>query len=127
MMNNTVLAGLVAGGLLALVFVAYLLVRGSAFVDLLRADGEMERIPAKTLRWICLGCFVGAALLWGTIAGLIYGWIDSSQLFFALALGLATLASILAFVTRTPMRYDKVFMNFAVAGVLGIIIPLLCG
>lgn len=126
-MNSTVFAGLVAGGLLALVFVPYLLVRGGAFVELLRADGEMERIPARTLLWICLGGFVGASLLWGTIAGLIYGWIDSSLLFIALALGLAALASVLAFVTRTPMRYDKVFMNFAVAGVLGIIIPLLAG
>ena len=126
-MNNTVLAGLLAGGLLALVLVGYLLVRGGAFVAVLQEEGEMERIPAKTLFWVCLGGFIGAALFWGMIAGIIYGWIDSSQLFIALAFVLAILASVLAFVTRTPMTYDKVFMNFAVACVLGITIPLLVG
>jgi hypothetical protein len=126
-MNNTVLAGLLAGGLLALVFVGYLLIRGRAFVDVLQQDQEMDRVSRKTLFWICLAGFIGAALLWGAIAGLIYGWIDSSQLFTGLAFGLAIMASVLAFATRTPMPYDKVFMNFAVAGVLGIAIPLFVG
>lgn len=126
-MNSTILAGLIADVLLALVFMGYLLVGGRAFVDILRQEDDMQRIPENTLFWLCLAGFSGAAITLGAIAGLIYGWIDSAQLFLGLSFGLAILASALAFLTRTPMPYDKVFMNLAVAGVLGVAIPSLVG
>ena len=37
------------------------------------------------------------------------------------------LASILAIISRTPMPVDKIFMNVAVASVLGELIPVLVG
>jgi hypothetical protein len=55
----------------------------------------------------------------------VFGLLGTADRFRWLAAGLAVLASILAVISRTPMPVDKVFMNIAVASVLGGMIPVL--
>jgi hypothetical protein len=124
-MNNKILAGLVAGVPLAVVLLVYMLLRGKALVAVISSQGGSTRMSEKLMYYLFLGTFILAALGFGALSGVIYGRLGSRQMFLGLALGLATLFSILAFVSRTPLPWDKVFMNYAVGGMLGLLVPLL--
>jgi len=88
-------------------------------------DAQFVSMTDQQVFIMVLGAFAFGALFLGAIAGLVYALVGSPYPFQTLAFGLAVLMTILAFVTRTPMAVDKVFMNFAVAGTLGFLIPLL--
>lgn len=123
-MHNKLLAGMLAGLLLAGVFVIYYLIRGKAFVASMKATSpEMANTSDTALYFMFLGAFIFAALLLGVLSVVVYGLVGTSTRFRLLAAGLAVVASILAAVTHTPMPVDKIFMNLAVAGMLGGIIP----
>lgn len=125
-MTPKIFAGLLAGVVLAGVFVIYYMIRGRAFVSMLKAGSpEMASTSDNALYFMFLGAFVFAALLLGVLSGILYGFIGSPVKFRILAAGLAGLASILAASSRTPMPVDKVFMNLAVAGALGGLVPVL--
>lgn len=124
-MNNFV-AGLLSGLVLAFVFVGYMLARGRSLVTFFKEpDENFARLSDKTLFSIVLACFLGAALLFGLLSGLVYSWVGSGPYFSGLAIGLAILLSILALVSKQPLIPDKIFWNFAVGGVLGLLTPLL--
>jgi hypothetical protein len=125
-MGNKFLAGLLAGLLLAGVFVTYYLIRGRAFVTTLKASSpDMANMSDNALYFMFLGGFVFGALVLGFLSVFVYGFFGAADKFRLLAGGLAVLASILAINSRTPMPVDKIFLNFAVAGVLGGLIPVL--
>jgi fucose 4-O-acetylase-like acetyltransferase len=127
-MVQKIFAGLLAGLMLAGVFVIYYLVRGRAFVATLKASSpEMANMSDNTLYLMFLGGFVFAALVLGLLSVIVYGFFGPAEKFRLLAGGLALLASVLAIISRTPMPVDKVFMNLAVASVLGGLIPVLVG
>ena len=110
---------MLAGLLLAGVFVIYYLIRGRVFVATLKASSpDMANMSDNTLYFMFLGGFVFSALVLGLLSVIVYGFFSPADKFRLLAGGLAVLASILAIISRTPMPVDKVFMNFAVAGVL---------
>ena len=124
-MGYTIAAGLLAGVVLALFFVVYVLVRRQALVVSFKGmDDSIAQVPDRALSAIILASFVGASLLFGALAGLVYGWVASGGAFAAIALGLAGIFSILAVVSRTPLVADKIVWNFAVGGVLGVLVPL---
>lgn len=124
-MGTNILAGLKAGLPLAGLFVLYFLVRGKAFVALMKStDTQFANMTDQQVFLMFLASFAFGALLLGAAAGLVYSLVGASNTFRFLALGLAVLMSVLALVTRTPMPADKVLMNVAVAGVLGYLIPL---
>ncbi len=125
-MGKYILAGLLAGLPLALVFGVYVLLRGKALVTFFKGlDESMARLSDKAMFGIVLACFLGAAFLFGALAGLVYGLLGSQVRFVALALGAAVLFSILALVSKTPLIADKIVWNFAVGGILGGLIPLI--
>jgi len=127
-MVQKLLAGLLAGLLLAGVFVIYYLIRGRPFVAMIKANSpEMANASDNALFFMFLGAFIFAALLLGVLSVIVFGFLGTSDKFRLLAGGLAMLASILAVTSRTPLPVDKVFMNFAVAGVLGGFLPVLLG
>ncbi len=127
-MGNKFLAGLLAGVILALVFVLYYLVRGRVFVAMLKGNSpEMAGMSDKAMYFMFLGAFAFMAILFGVAASVVYRFVGAPVKFLGLALGLAVVASILAIVSRTPMPVDKIFMNFAVGGILGWLVPLLAG
>jgi hypothetical protein len=125
-MGNKLLAGLLAGLLLAGVFIIYYILRGRAFVAMIKASSpEMANTSDNALYFMFLGAFLFAALLLGILSVFVLGLLGTADKFRWLAAGLAVLASILAIISRTPMPVDKVFMNIAVASVLGWMIPVL--
>lgn len=119
------LAGLVAGIPLSVVLVLYMLARGRVMAGVLAAEGDFGALGETQLFALFLGAFALLGLGFGLAAGLVYSWLGSRLSFTALALGLALLLSLLALVSRTPLPWDKVFWNFAVAAILGVLIPLL--
>jgi hypothetical protein len=124
-MGAKVLVGVLAGLPLAGAFIVYFLLRGKTFVALMKStDTSFASKTDQQVFVMFLASFAFGALFLGAIAGLVYSWVGSPNSFLGLAVGLAVLMSILAVVTRTPMTVDKIFMNFAVAGVLGYLIPL---
>jgi len=125
-MGAKIIAGLLAGLPLAGVFIIYFLLRGRAFVAFMKStDTQLASKADRQVWFMFLGAFVFGALFLGSVAGLVYALVGSPAPFRLLAFGMAVLMTILAFVTRTPIAVDKVFMNFAVAGMLGFLVPLL--
>jgi hypothetical protein len=123
-MSTKILAGLFAGIALAVGFTVYMLVRGKAFVNLVTSDESMQSMSPKVWFYIFLGAFIIAALGFGAFSGLVYHWLGSRVLFTGIALGAALLLSLLALMSKTPMPWDKVAMNFMVGGLLGVLTPL---
>ena len=125
MFSSRLIAGLVASIPLAMVMVVYWLVRSREFIAVLTQNGSVGEITNGQARGLFLGMFVLMAFGFGLASSFVYGWIGSKSTYLGLALGLATVFSVLAIISRTPLPWDKVFMNFAVAGVLGFLIPFL--
>lgn len=124
---SPLLAGLAAGGILALFFVAYTLLREDKLVAGFRGlDQEMAQVPARKLVLMLLGGFVLAALIFGVVAGLVYSMLGTT-LFYAVAFGGALVFSALALLSKTPMAGEKVIWTLAVGGVLGVLVPILAG
>jgi hypothetical protein len=121
---NNLLAGLIAGFVLALVFSIYMLVRGQSLAAFFKTDDSLSSLSEKSLSYLLLAGFILVALIFGVISGLVYGWIGSRAYFTALAFGLAGLFSLLALISRQPLVPDKIFWNLAVGGVLGVLVPL---
>jgi hypothetical protein len=127
-MESRIIADLLAGSALAVVFVLYMILRGRALVAFFQGfDENIARLPYKTLFFIILAGFVGAALLFGGLAGVVYGLLGSSARFVFISFGAAVLFSALAVVSKTPLVGDKIVWNFTVGGVLGILVPFFSG
>ncbi|MBL8164584.1 MAG: hypothetical protein JNJ61_21520 [Anaerolineae bacterium] len=127
MVISRFMIGLSAGLVLALAFVVYMGVRGRAVAAFLeQADTERKRPTPQTLVTLTGGAVLAAILL-GVAASLVYTLIDSPIRFIVLALGAAITLSAAAFVTDTGLVEDKVLLNFVVAVVLGLLVPLLAG
>jgi hypothetical protein len=123
-MGNTLIAGILAGAALALVLAIYMLFRGKALVTFFKnLDESMARMPDRVIFGVLIAGFVGAAFVFGALAGLVYGWVGSRDAFLGIGLGLAALFSLLAAISRTPLIVDKIVWNFAVGGVLGVLTP----
>lgn len=126
-MKDSLFAGLISAIPLAIVLVVYVLIRGKALVTFFQdQDASIARIPEKMLFWIILAGFIGAAFLFGTLAGLVYGKLGAPRYQY-LALGATVLLSVLAVISRQPLTGDKIAWNLAVGLVLGLLVPLLAG
>ena len=122
---NAILAGLTAGIILAVVFVIHALIRRTSLVrDLQASDDSIASMSEQTLFYLLLGGLVAASLLFGVIAGLVYGWLGV-PVYYYIAFGAAILLSIIAVVTKTPMLQDKIFWNLAVGVILGLLVPFM--
>jgi uncharacterized membrane protein YjgN (DUF898 family) len=127
-MESNLVAGLLAGSVLAVVFFLYMILRGRVLVASLRGlDEKIAGLSDKTIFSVILASFVGAALLFGVLAGIVYSLLGSTIRFDFIAFGAAGLLSFLALVSKTPLTGDKILWNFAVGSVLGIFVPLFSG
>jgi hypothetical protein len=125
---NSFVSGLVAGLPLSALGVIYSMLRFEGLADLFReGDAEMAAMGEGPMRLMLLAMFGLGPLFLGGIAGLVYGAIGSQQTYLVLAIGIATIASILALLSRTPMMSDKIIMNYIVAVTLGLLIPHMIG
>lgn len=125
---NNVFSGLAAALPLSAMGAVYALIRFEPLADLFReGDAEMAAVGEGPIHLMLMAMFGLGPILFGGIAGLVYGAISSRQAYLALALGLAVLMTIWAFLSRTPMMTDKIIMNFAVALILGLLVPHLAG
>ena len=122
---NRFVAGLLAAIPLAVLGVVYMLIRGRHMVAELKAADSGETMTENQLYLMFLVVMAFSPFMLGLASGLVYGWIDSSPAFLGLATGAAVLLSLAAIVSRTPLATLKVVMNFTVAFVLGILVPLL--
>lgn len=125
MIENKILSGLVTSVPLAMILALNVLLRGEELTIMLTDNSTFGSISNEQATIIMIVGMVAGSLLLGIIAGLVYGLIGSRQLFPFVALGLALILSLFAVVTRTPQLADKIMVNFAVALVLGCLIPLL--
>lgn len=126
MIASRPLAGLIAGLPLAALLIVYILARGRAMGDVMKSTSpEFARLSDAQMTLVLLAMFAGMALFLGLVSGVVYGLVRTPELFRAVALGLAVLMTAAAVLTRTPMMVDKIVANFAVAIVLGGLVPVL--
>ena len=124
-MKSPILAGLIAAVPLAAVLCIYVLVRSRALAKFfLEQSDTPSTMSEKTMFWLLLAGFVGMALVFGALSGLVFGWLGMPR-FAYVAIGATALFSVLAIISKQPLPWDKIVMNLAVGGVLGALIPLL--
>ena len=122
------ISGSLAGAVLGVFLSVYVLFRGRTLVAFFKSlDENMARMPDRVIFSLLIVGFVGIAFVLGALAGFVYNWVGSGSVFLGIGLGLAALFSFLAVVSRTPLKADKIFWNFTVGGVLGVMIPLFAG
>ena len=123
---NSVFAGVLAGLPLSALGIAYVLLRFSSVAAVFReGDQEMAALTDASLRLMLLAMFGLAPLLLGGVAGLVYSAVGTRPIFLGIALGLALLMNLWAVLSQTPLTSEKIVMNFAVALILGTLIPIL--
>jgi hypothetical protein len=123
---NTIRAGLIAAIPLAVIGIGYMLLRGHSLVEMIKASSqESSGMTDRQWYWLMLGSLALAPFIFGVLAGLVYRWIGSPAIFLALAVGLAILFTILAWIGHTPGPALKTVMNFLVAMDFGFLIPFL--
>jgi hypothetical protein len=122
--DNRYLAGLAAGIPISLVCLAYALLRRDAVVEAFTSGGggTMSTGTATALAIAAAVC-IGPGL--GLAAAVVYGLIGAQQQYALLAFGLATLMSVAALVSRTPLMIEKIALNYVVALTLGLLMPWL--
>ena len=124
-MLNSIRAGLLAAVPLAVILVIYTLIRGKALAAFFRSQGDsMTNVSETTWMIILLASFIGMALVFGALSGLVYGWLGM-PIFRYVALGATVLFSLLAIVSKQPLPGDKIVWNLAVGLVLGALVPIL--
>jgi hypothetical protein len=122
------LSGVIAALPLSALGITYVLTRFQTVAGAFReGDQEMASVTDASLRLMLLAMFGLGPLLLGGVAGLVYSAVGTRPLFLGIALGLASLMSIWAVLSRTPMMSEKIVMNFAAALILGTLVPLLAG
>jgi hypothetical protein len=126
MLPNRFVLGVLAGLIVSAVGLIFAVARKEQMVAVFmqpEPGGEgMSRGTATAMLSTSMGLF-GPIL--GALAALVYGWVPSRTVFLGLALGLATLLSMAAVVSRTPMAGAKVVLNYLVALVFGLLLPRL--
>lgn len=125
MLDNRFLAGVIAGIPISLLCLGYVAVRRDEMVALFTEGGGSEALSpaaASVLALVAAAC-IGPGL--GLLAAFVHGWLPSEAAYTALALGLATLLSVVAVASRTPLMVEKVVLNYAVAIALGVVAPRL--
>jgi hypothetical protein len=126
-MKDSLLAGLLSAIPLAVVFVIYVLMRGKTLAIYFQGqDASIAHIPEKTLGWIILAGFIGAAFLFGALAGIVYEQLGMPR-YQHLALSATILLSVLAAISRQPLTGDKIAWNLVVGLVLGLLVPFVAG
>lgn len=124
MIENRLLAGAIAGIPISLLCLGYALVRTETIVTVFAGSGP-EPLAAGTARFLAFGAAVVVGPALGILAGLVLGWLPSDAAYVALAFGLATLLSVVALATGTPLAGEKVVLNYMVALSLGLLLPRL--
>ena len=125
---NPLLAGILSGSILGLVFLGYLIFRHRAVAQVFQADAQEQTSASgqQIVLYLALG-FLGTALFFGTAAGLVYRALNNPELYQGIAYGAAVLFSVIALLSNTPLPIDKVCWNLAVGGILGTMVPLFSG
>lgn len=125
MLENRFLAGVVAGLPVSLLCIGYVLARREAVIAAVLDGADGATLSPGTAAGLMLvaGAAIGPGL--GLLAALVYGAVQSDQVYLALAFGLATAFTVAALVSHTPMTAEKTVLNYAVAASLGLLLPRL--
>jgi hypothetical protein len=125
MLENRVLVGIVAGIPISLLCLGYVALRRDAVVALFAAGDGSEALSPRAASGLAFGTAVAIGPCLGLLAAFVHGWLPSEAAYTALAIGLATLLSVVALISRTPMMVEKIVLNYTVALVLGVLAPRL--
>jgi hypothetical protein len=121
------LTGFTIGIPLSLILGVYAIQRGKALTSFFQeSDERLAKIPEKVIYYIIIICSVGAAFLFGAIAGQVYSLVGIPTYYY-LAFGSAFLLSLLAWLIKTPLKGDKILWNIAISSWLGLLVPVLIG
>ena len=126
MAANRFVVGAVAGLAISAIGLVYALLRRDQMVAMfMQVDQEGAGMSAQAAKWTVFGSMLFMGPFLGLLAALVYGWLPSRAGYLGLALGLATVMSIGAVASRTPMMGAKIILNYLVALTFGLLLPRL--
>lgn len=125
MLENRFLVWVIAGIPISLLCLGYVALRRDTVMALLTAGDGSEALPPAAASALAFGTAAAIGPGLGLLAALVYGWLPSEATYTTLALGLATLLSVVALAFRTPLMVEKVVLNYVVALVLAVVAPRL--
>ncbi len=123
MFDNRFVAGFVAGVPISLLCLAYVLLRRDAVVAMFTDGSDALSSEAATVLTFSTAVLIGPTL--GLLAAFVYGVLPSRNAYLGIAFVLATLMSLAAVASRTPLTTEKVVLNYSVALALGVLMPRL--
>ncbi len=123
MFDNRFVAGFVAGVPISLLCLAYVLLRRDAVVAMFTNGSDALSSEAATVLTFSTAVLIGPTL--GLLAAFVYGVLPSRNTYLGIAFVLATLMSLAAVASRTPLTAEKVVLNYSVALALGVLMPRL--
>jgi hypothetical protein len=123
MIENHHLAGILAGSLISVLCLTYVVLRRELIVRVLAGGDHSLPEAAATVLAFGAAAFVGPVL--GIVAASVFDRMDSEPQYVLVAFGLATLMSANALASKTSLLGEKIVLNYALAVALGILMPRL--
>ena len=123
MTQNHYLAGILAGSLVSVLCLTYVLLRRDSVVRIFAGGDHPLHETAATIVTFGTAAFIGPML--GVVAACLLDRMGSEEEWALVAFGLATLMSANALASKTSLLGEKIVLNYALAVALGILMPRL--
>ncbi len=121
---HTILSGLLAGFVIGVVCIIYVLFRTRKMEDDYKAGKTIPYSEGRTsVGLMIMAIFASGSMVWGFVGAGLYHVIRVERAFFLISLALAALFMLLIWRSRTTFVRDKVLLTFIVFVGLGVLIP----
>ncbi len=121
---QTIYTGLIAGFIVGVVCVLYVLFRSWRIETSLhgrRPDSEMQNSISN--HWMIMGIFSSASLVWGFVGAGIFHLLEDWTLFLIFSIVFAVIVTVYLVFKDTSYKTDKIVLNLIIVIGLGVLIP----
>ncbi len=122
---HTIISGLLAGLVVGVVCIVYVLIRTRKMATAHKAGHAIPYSEGRTsVGLMIMAVFGSGSMVWGFVGAGLYHLIHVEFSFFLISLSLAAFFTFIIWRSRTSFARDKVLLTFIVFLGLGVLIPL---
>ncbi len=123
---HTIISGLLAGLIVGIVCLVYVLIRTRKMATAYKAGETIPYSEGRTsVGLMIMAIFGSGSMVWGFIGAGLYHLIHVETSFLLISLALAAVFTFIIWRSRTTFARDKMLLTLIVFGGLGVLIPLL--
>jgi hypothetical protein len=122
---HTIISGLLAGLIVGVVCIVYVLFRTRKMAAAYKAGETIPYSEGRTsVGLMIMAVFGSGSMVWGFVGAGLYHLIHVERAFFLISLSLATVFTFVIWRSRTTFARDKVVLTLIVFLGLGVLIPI---